>query len=87
MRPQILAELGINEKSPDYLLSRPLNEVFEFSTRTKNILERQNIITPINLVSKSEYELLRWLGFGKGSLKEIKDKLAAIGLHLGMCID
>jgi DNA-directed RNA polymerase subunit alpha len=36
---------------------------------------------------KSEAEMLKYRNFGKKSLNEIKDKLSALGLQLGMKID
>ena len=36
---------------------------------------------------KTEAEMLKYRNFGKKSLNEIKEKLAALGLTLGMNID
>ena len=36
---------------------------------------------------KSEAEMLKYRNFGKKSLHEIKDKLAELGLSLGMQLD
>jgi DNA-directed RNA polymerase subunit alpha len=36
---------------------------------------------------KSEAEMLKYRNFGKKSLNEIKDKLAELGLNLGMKFD
>jgi DNA-directed RNA polymerase subunit alpha len=36
---------------------------------------------------KSEAEMLKYRNFGKKSLNEIKDKLQALGLALGMKLD
>jgi DNA-directed RNA polymerase subunit alpha len=36
---------------------------------------------------KTEQEMLKYRNFGKKSLNEIKEKLAALGLSLGMNID
>lgn len=38
------------------------------------------------LVQKSEAELLKTKNFGRKSLEEIKEKLAKMGLHIGMKI-
>ena len=38
------------------------------------------------LVQKSEAELLKTKNFGRKSLEEIKEKLAKMGLHIGMNI-
>jgi DNA-directed RNA polymerase subunit alpha len=39
------------------------------------------------LALKSEAEMLRYRNFGKKSLTEIKEKLAELGLSLGMKLD
>ena len=39
------------------------------------------------LAMKSEQEMLKYRNFGKKSLNEIKDKLAALGLGLGMTFE
>ena len=40
-----------------------------------------------DLVRMTEPELLKVRNFGKTSLKEVKSKLAALGLSLGMQLD
>ncbi|HUS58055.1 MAG TPA: DNA-directed RNA polymerase subunit alpha [Planctomycetota bacterium] len=59
----------------------------ELSVRAENCLEAQNIKTIRQLVSKTENELLGLRNFGKTSLEDIKEKLAEMGLSLGMQID
>jgi len=59
----------------------------ELSVRAENCLESQNIKTIRQLVSKSENELLGLRNFGKTSLEDIKEKLAGMGLSLGMHFD
>jgi DNA-directed RNA polymerase subunit alpha len=45
-------------------------------------------ITPVGqLAMKSESEMLKYRNFGKKSLNEIKDKLTALGLSLGMTFE
>jgi DNA-directed RNA polymerase subunit alpha len=39
------------------------------------------------LAQKTEAEMLKYRNFGKKSLNEIKDKLTALGLGLGMKFD
>jgi DNA-directed RNA polymerase subunit alpha len=39
------------------------------------------------LAMKSEQEMLKYRNFGKKSLNEIKDKLSALGLGLGMTFE
>jgi DNA-directed RNA polymerase subunit alpha len=50
-------------------------------------LNNANITTVGELAMKSEQEMLKYRNFGKKSLNEIKDKLEALGLSLGMKID
>ncbi len=54
------------------------------SVRAGNCLEAENIATVAQLVVRTEAELLKVRNFGKTSLKEVKNKLAEIGLSLGM---
>jgi DNA-directed RNA polymerase alpha subunit len=55
-----------------------------FSQLTINTLENDAIVYVGDLVQKTEQELLRLPSFGRRRLKEIKETLAEIGLHLGM---
>ena len=56
----------------------------EFSVRASNCLEASNIETIGQLVKLTEADLLKLRSFGKTSLREIKRKLADMGLCLGM---
>ncbi len=64
-------------------LSLRVNEI-ELSVRSTNCLSGANIDTIAELVSIPEKRMLEFRNFGKKSLKEIKDKLEEMGLHLGM---
>jgi DNA-directed RNA polymerase subunit alpha len=68
------------------LLNMSVNEI-ELSVRAANCLNNANITTVGQLAMKSEQEMLKYRNFGKKSLNEIKDKLAALGLALGMSFD
>ncbi len=68
------------------LLNMSVNEI-ELSVRAANCLNNANITTVGQLAMKTEQEMLKYRNFGKKSLNEIKDKLAALGLTLGMNID
>jgi DNA-directed RNA polymerase subunit alpha len=68
------------------LLNMSVNEI-ELSVRAANCLNNANITSVGELASKSEAEMLKYRNFGKKSLNEIKDKLAELGLGLGMNID
>jgi DNA-directed RNA polymerase alpha subunit len=56
----------------------------ELSLRAVHCLESEGITTVRDLVIRSDEELLEVRGFGEAMLKEVKAKLAAQGLLLGM---
>ncbi len=64
-------------------LNTPIQEL-ELSVRASNCLESVEIETVGQLVVLSESELLKIRSFGKTSLREIRRKLADIGLAVGM---
>ena len=59
----------------------------ELSIRAANCLEAENIMTVGQLVRLSEEDLLNIRSFGKTSLREIKRKLADLGLSIGMDLE
>ncbi|MHB8521828.1 MAG: DNA-directed RNA polymerase subunit alpha [Limisphaerales bacterium] len=65
------------------LLNMSVNEI-ELSVRAANCLNNANITTVGQLAMKTEAEMLKYRNFGKKSLNEIKEKLSALGLTLGM---
>jgi DNA-directed RNA polymerase subunit alpha len=77
---EIAADLPFNK----HLLMKV--DELELSVRSANCLKNDNIIYIGDLVQKSEGEMLRTPNFGRKSLNEIKEVLAAMGLHLGMKI-
>jgi DNA-directed RNA polymerase subunit alpha len=68
------------------LLNMSVNEI-ELSVRAANCLNNANITTVGQLAMKTEQEMLKYRNFGKKSLNEIKDKLAALALTLGMTFE
>ena len=56
----------------------------DLSVRANNCLESAKISSVRELVKKTEPELLKVRSFGKTSLREVKRKLADLGLSLGM---
>jgi len=64
-------------------LAMPTQEL-ELSVRANNCLESAKCDTVGQLVKMTEADLLKIRSFGKTSLREIKRKLADIGLSLGM---
>jgi DNA-directed RNA polymerase subunit alpha len=59
----------------------------DLSVRANNCLESAKIATVKDLVKKTDGELLKVRSFGKTSLREVKRKLADMGLSLGMDLD
>ena len=64
-------------------LAMPIQEL-ELSVRASNCLESAKTETVGELVKMTEADLLKIRSFGKTSLREIRRKLADIGLSLGM---
>jgi DNA-directed RNA polymerase subunit alpha len=65
------------------LLEQPLS-ILDLSVRSANCLMSAGLKTIGDLVTKQEDEIISYKNFGKRSLQEIKDKLAELGLSLGM---
>jgi DNA-directed RNA polymerase subunit alpha len=59
----------------------------ELSVRSANCLQNANIRFIGELVQRTEAEMLKTKNFGRKSLNEIKETLAAMNLGLGMMID
>jgi DNA-directed RNA polymerase subunit alpha len=64
-------------------LTIPIQEL-ELSVRVSNCLESVKVETVGQLASMTDADLLKIRSFGKTSLREVKRKLADIGLSLGM---
>jgi DNA-directed RNA polymerase subunit alpha len=75
-------EPAVNEELAQKL-NMPIQEL-ELSVRANNCLESAKTETVGQLVRMTEADLLKIRSFGKTSLREIKRKLADIGLSLGM---
>ena len=58
-----------------------LIEELDLSVRSNNCLKRAGISTVNELTAKSEEEMMKVRNLGKKSLKEVKEKLANLGLH------
>jgi DNA-directed RNA polymerase subunit alpha len=68
------------------VLNIPISD-FELSVRSKNCLERMDILTLDDLTKVTEFELLSYKNFGETSLTEIKNILNQKGLRLGQAVD
>ena len=64
-------------------LNRSLAEL-NLSVRATNCLESEGINTVRDLVSRTEDQLLQVRNFGETTLQEVRDRLGAINLRLGM---
>lgn len=73
-------DLELEEK-----LGRSLAEL-NLSVRATNCLESEGINTVRDLVGRTEEQLLQVRNFGETTLQEVKDRLGAISLRLGMRI-
>jgi len=60
--------------------------VLDPSSRAENVLQACKMATLRDLVARNEEEMSQLKGFGKTSLREIKKKLADLGLTFGMPI-
>ena len=79
-----------NKAMIDPDLQQKLNmtiQELDLSVRANNCLESAKIGTVRDLVRKTDADLLRVRSFGKTSLREVKRKLADMGLSLGMDLD
>ena len=59
----------------------------ELSIRSMNCLKNANIRTLRDLVSRGEKQMVEIRNFGEKSLKEVREKLEALGLGFGMNLD
>lgn len=75
-------EQKLQQRTPSTLSFEDPIEDLDLSERARWCLRRGRITTVGELVEKSEDELLSLVNFGHSSLKEVKTKLAELGLHL-----
>jgi DNA-directed RNA polymerase subunit alpha len=86
----VAEEIALEEVSQEAIndelakkLNTPVQEL-ELSVRVSNCLESVKVTTVGQLAKMTEADLLKIRSFGKTSLREVKRKLADIGLSLGM---
>jgi DNA-directed RNA polymerase subunit alpha len=82
---EVLEEAVDHEKIDEDLavkLNTPISEL-ELSVRASNCLESVKLETVGQLVKMTDADLLKIRSFGKTSLREVKRKLADLGLSLG----
>lgn len=66
------------------VLSRPIEDLAELSVRSRNSLQKENILTVGDLVQRTEEQMLNIDNFGKKSLQEITEFLSEHGLRFGV---
>jgi DNA-directed RNA polymerase subunit alpha len=79
-----------NRATIDPDLQQKLNmtvQELDLSVRANNCLESAKITNVRDLVKKTDQDLLKVRSFGKTSLREVKRRLADMGLSLGMDLD
>ncbi|MFA5925493.1 MAG: DNA-directed RNA polymerase subunit alpha [Parcubacteria group bacterium] len=74
-------EAGTEKNQDEEALNRSV-ETIAFSTRTANIIEKNNIKTIADLIKFSEEELMNMEGMGNKGIKEIKKAVGNFGLTL-----
>ena len=86
LEEEIVEEKETESKEDDSvsdLLEQPLG-IMDLSTRSSNSLKNAGIETIRQLIAVKEEDMMNFDNFGKRSLEEIKEKLAELGLSLGM---
>jgi DNA-directed RNA polymerase subunit alpha len=79
-----------NRATIDPDLQQKLNmtvQELDLSVRANNCLESAKIQSVRDLVKKNDQDLLKVRSFGKTSLREVKRRLADMGLSLGMDLE
>ena len=74
------------EPEEDSILDQSIDSL-ELSIRSMNCLKNANIRNLRDLVSRSEKDMTEIRNFGEKSLKEVREKLEALGLGFGMNLD
>jgi DNA-directed RNA polymerase subunit alpha len=74
---------GVSDAAIEQKLNMSLAEL-KLSVRATNCLESENIHTVRDLVRRNEDQLLEVRNFGETTLNEVQEKLAEMGLRLGM---
>ncbi len=75
-----------DEAAPTSILDSSV-DTLELSIRSMNCLKNANIKTLRDLVTRQERDMMEIRNFGEKSLKEVREKLEALGLGFGMRVD
>lgn len=81
--PEPVQETDAQEEKLKELLDQPLS-IMDLSVRSANCLLAAGLKTIGDLATKQEEEIMAYKNFGKRSMTEITEKLAELGLSLGM---
>lgn len=81
--PSVREEIHEPVEEVSGVFATPIDDL-DLSVRSRHCLDSENIATVGDLVRRSEADLLKVRNFGQTSLNEIKKKIEALGLHLGM---
>ena len=73
--------MGAPADEANKMASMPIEEL-DLSVRPYNCLKRAGINTLGDLLQRTEEEVVNVKNFGRKSLDEVKEKLAALGLEL-----
>ena len=63
-------------------ITAPGIEDLDLTVRAYNVLKREGIHTTAQLCERTPWDLLEMRNMGRGALKDIQNRLAAIGLRL-----
>ena len=82
----VAAEPAPASEESESVLDRDI-ETLELSIRSLNCLKNAQIKTLRDLVTRTEKQMVEIRNFGEKSLKEVREKLEAMGLGFGMKLD
>lgn len=73
--------ISTSQEQPKNKYAEMTIEELDLSVRSYNCLKRAAISTVMELTNKTEEEMMKVRNLGRKSLKEVKGKLEALGLH------
>ena len=78
-----VANVEVDDKKQSSVMDISIEEL-DLSARAFNCLKRANINTVLDLISKTEDEMMKVKNLGRKSLEEIKEKIISMGLSFAM---
>jgi len=86
--PELITPKPVKKTIPKHLIeiiNKDINEFYDaWPIRIKNAFSNNGVTTLGHLLVATEKEVLRFKNFGKTSLREVREVLAAKGLEIGM---